>query len=74
MPRSLFTALVLFCAFGAAHGADDALIDSMDDLHFHAAKEKAKAELVDGKVGKAVRFSFDQVLLPLLPYSHLEWL
>ena len=60
MPRSLFTALVLFCAFGAAHGADDALIDSMDDLHFHAPKEKAKVELVDGKVGKAVRFSFDQ--------------
>jgi len=60
MPRSPFTALVLLSAFGAARAADEALIDSMDDLHFHAPKEKAQVELVDGKVGKAVRFSFEQ--------------
>jgi lysophospholipase L1-like esterase len=38
--------------------ADDAVIDSMDELHFHAPASKATTELVSGKFGKAVRFSF----------------
>ena len=60
MPRFSLSALLLIAAFGAARAADDFLIDSMDDLHFHEPKEKAKVEQVDGKVGKAVRFSFEQ--------------
>ncbi len=60
MRRPLLSAFILLFALGAARAADDALIDSMDDLHFHPPKEKARAELVDGKVGKAVRFSFAQ--------------
>ena len=60
MSRNLSAALLLFAAFGPVHAADDALLDSMDDLHFQQPKEKGKAELVEGKVGKAVRFSFDE--------------
>ncbi len=60
MPRPLFAALLVLTAFGAARAADDSLIDAMDELHFQPPKEKGKAELIDGKVGKAVRFSFDQ--------------
>ncbi len=57
MPRLLLSALVLLSALAAAHAADF-LIDSMDEVHFQAPKEKAKVEAVEGKVGKAVRFSF----------------
>ena len=60
MPRPLFAALLALTAFGAARAADDSLIDAMDEVHFQPPKEKGKAELIDGKVGKAVRFSFDQ--------------
>ena len=31
----------------------------MDEVHFHPPKEKASVESVEGKVGKAVRFSFE---------------
>jgi lysophospholipase L1-like esterase len=59
MPLRLPAVLFLFLPALAARAADDALIDAMDELHFRPPKEKAKAELVDGKIGKAVRFSFD---------------
>src|SRR5262245_17973662 len=48
--------LVVFLALGAAQAGP--VIDSMDELRFLAPKEKGSAELVDGKLGKAVRFSF----------------
>ena len=54
--RPLYAAFILLFVLGAGRAADDALIDSMDDLHFHPPKEKARAVLV----GKAVRFSFEQ--------------
>ncbi len=60
MPRPLFAALLILAAAGAGRAADDALIDAMDELLFQPPKEKGKAELVDGKLGKAVRFSFDK--------------
>jgi lysophospholipase L1-like esterase len=59
MPRPLLAALVLVTALGPARAADDALIDAMDELHFQPPKERGRAELVDGKVGKAVKFSFE---------------
>lgn len=41
--------------------ADGPLISPVDDLKaFVVPKEKARAELVEGKVGKAIRFSFDK--------------
>jgi len=43
----------------SAFAADD-LIDAMDSNRFVSPKEKGKAELVEGKFGKAVRFSFEQ--------------
>lgn len=36
-----------------------ALIDSMDAISFRPPKDKARLELVEGRSGKAVRFSFD---------------
>jgi lysophospholipase L1-like esterase len=36
------------------------VIASLDALTFAAPKEKGKAELVEGKVGKAVRFAFEK--------------
>jgi lysophospholipase L1-like esterase len=38
--------------------AADLVIDSMDRLRFQSPKDKGKAELVEGKFGKAVRFNF----------------
>lgn len=54
--------LALALAFAAVSFAiaDDTPVASMDDLKFSPPKEKGKAELVDGKVGKAVRFSFEK--------------
>ncbi len=39
--------------------AESRVIDSMDALSFTPPKEKGKVELVDGKDGKALKFSFD---------------
>jgi lysophospholipase L1-like esterase len=55
MPR--FLKVLLFLALVAPLArADGPVIDSMDELHFRS--DKAKAELVEGKVGKAVKFTF----------------
>jgi lysophospholipase L1-like esterase len=60
VPRSLLASLVLLSALAPARATDGPVLDTMDELRFHAPKEKGKAELVEGKVGKAVRFSFDK--------------
>jgi lysophospholipase L1-like esterase len=39
--------------------ADGKVLDSMDALSFQQPKEKAKIEIVDGKDGKALKFSFE---------------
>jgi lysophospholipase L1-like esterase len=49
--------LASFCA--AAPVQDALLIHSMDDLRVQNPKEKGRAEVAEGKVGKAVKFSFD---------------
>jgi lysophospholipase L1-like esterase len=49
-------ALALLLAVQAPEGT---LIHSMDDLAVTPPKEKGRAEIVDGKAGKAARFSFD---------------
>ena len=53
---------VLFSAFASYAGwrTDGALIASMDEMRFQPPKEKGRADLVEGKVGKAVRFHFDE--------------
>ncbi|WP_020468473.1 GDSL-type esterase/lipase family protein [Zavarzinella formosa] len=40
--------------------AENTLITSMDELRFQSPKEKATAQLVDGKVGKAIQFKFEK--------------
>ena len=59
MNRSLLLsggALALLFAFTSSAQ----VISSMDELRWTAPKEKAHAELIDGKTGKAVKFSFDK--------------
>ena len=59
MPSKLAFALTLALTLPAL-AAEGPLIDSMDDLSsFNPAKEKGRLESVDGKVGKAIKFSFD---------------
>lgn len=43
-----------------AQASDGPLIHSMDDLKIQNPKEKGRAESVEGKFGKAVKFSFDE--------------
>jgi lysophospholipase L1-like esterase len=43
-----------------SQAAEGELINAMDDLRFGQPKEKASADLVEGKVGKAVRFRFEK--------------
>ena len=57
MYRSL-TLLTLIALPPALRAGD--VLDSMDEVRFRAPKDKGKAELVEGKLGKAVRFSFEK--------------
>lgn len=54
MIRSTLT-LLLLCSFAQ----EGPLVNSMDDVKVTPPKEKGRAESVEGKVGKAVKFSFD---------------
>ena len=61
MIRPLLLAAALVCAAVFALGAAEGpVVDSMDELRFRPPREKGRAELVAGKHGKAVRFSFDK--------------
>lgn len=60
MSRLVVAALLFATAFAAAQPDAGPVIDPLDTLRFAAPKEKAKAALVDGKVGKAVRFEFEK--------------
>jgi lysophospholipase L1-like esterase len=59
MPRFVLAGLCSLACLGTAL-AGGPVIDSMDQLRFRAPKDKGKAQLVEGKVGKAVRFTFDK--------------
>ena len=59
VPMTRIAVLVLLVALQARLCADGDLISSMDQLGFGMPKEKGRAELVDGREGKAVKFSFD---------------
>lgn len=39
--------------------SDGPLVESMDEVRLRLPKEKARADVVEGKAGKAVKFSFD---------------
>lgn len=56
----LLPALLVVAVSGAAVAADGPLLDPLDTLRFGQPKAKGKAALVEGKVGKAIRFSFDK--------------
>src|SRR5512140_2652320 len=56
---SLLPLAVLLFATPVTQSPDPQLISGLDELSFSPPKAKAHAELVDGKVGRAVRFTFD---------------
>ena len=56
----LFALVAVPTAVAFAAPAEGPIIATMDEQKFTAPKDKGKAELVEGKVGKAVRFSFDK--------------
>jgi lysophospholipase L1-like esterase len=58
LPAGLALLLLLSSAVVAAP-QEGPLISSMDDVKVTNPKEKGRAESVEGKVGKAVKFSFD---------------
>ena len=58
MRRLLPVVLVLGSSLAAAP-QEGPLVNSMDDVKVTPPKEKAKAETVEGKVGKAVKLSFE---------------
>src|SRR5438270_10772670 len=60
MSHRLLAVLLLASAALTAAPADGPVIATMDDLRFTPPKGKGSAELVDGKVGKAVKFHFDK--------------
>ena len=60
MIRFSLLALALSTAFALAAPADGPLIADMDTLKFTAPKGKGTAELVEGKFGKAVKFSLEK--------------
>lgn len=55
----VFAALVFLAAFPPVRAQEAGVIASMDEMQFAPPKEKGSASLVDGRVGKAVRFRFE---------------
>jgi len=55
----VLAALVYLCAFALVRAQEAGVIASMDEMRFAPPKEKGSASLVDGRVGKAVRFRFE---------------
>ncbi|MDB5308455.1 MAG: hypothetical protein JWO38_2657 [Gemmataceae bacterium] len=55
LPLALVPAAIVL-----ARPPESAVIAAMDEITFASPKEKGKAELVEGKVGKAVRFAFEK--------------
>lgn len=59
--RPLLMAALLALAAHAAHADDSSMIDSMDTMTFNVPHDqtKARVEVVPGKIGQALKFSFD---------------
>ncbi len=60
MSRPVVAVLIALAALGAARAADGPVLDTMDTLRFQPPRQKGRAELVEGKFGKALRFSVDE--------------
>lgn len=62
MNRSVVFPVAVVCtsAFALARQPDPAIVASLDGPTFTAPKDKGTAELVEGKVGKAVRFAVEK--------------
>ncbi|OWK43302.1 GDSL-type esterase/lipase family protein [Fimbriiglobus ruber] len=58
MNRLVYACLIVPLAMSTLAAADGPILDDMDTIRFAPPKEKGTATLVDGKVGKAVRFDF----------------
>src|SRR5437868_2545243 len=59
MRSATLAAAISMLALSFLSAADDGpIIDSLDQIRFQAPKDKGTLELVEGKLGKAVKFSF----------------
>jgi len=64
--------LAFIAALSAAHAGEPRVLDSMDAATFSPPKEKGKVELVEGKDGKALKFSFDDKCLNTYAFSKIK--
>ncbi len=55
----LLAAAVLPALLAPAFADEGPVIATMDEMRFQPPKEKGRAELIDGKVGRAIQFQFD---------------
>ncbi len=59
--RALFLTMpIIVFGLGMARGDELAVIETMDQLRFHAPPQNGTTSLVDGRSGKAIEFQFDQ--------------
>ncbi|OAI47178.1 hypothetical protein AYO44_10010 [Planctomycetaceae bacterium SCGC AG-212-F19] len=59
MPRTGLAVILTLAVLGLLRAADEgAVIDSMEQIRFKGPPDKGKLELVEGKVGKAIQFTF----------------
>ena len=56
----MFISLALLVGVPPLLAQEEGLIATMDEMRFRPPREKGTADLVEGKVGKAVRFHFDK--------------
>ena len=56
---SVFAALVFIVSVPPLEAQESGLLASMDEMRFVPPKEKGSASLVNGQVGKAIRFTFE---------------
>lgn len=56
---------------------DGALLDAMDEISFNAPKDRGQVELVPGKIGNALKFSFPNDCMNVMMTGHVsgkpEW-
>src|SRR4051794_38561237 len=59
-PLTRHWSLIVIAFLGAGSARADGVIATMDEMRFQPPKEKGRAEMVEGKVGRAIRFHLDK--------------
>jgi len=75
MKKRCLINIVLFAAMPCAfqsHCAEAPVLDAMEAVQFKQPKEKAKLELVEGKDGKALKFSFENACMNAFSFGKVK--